>query len=836
MKKIFTFGLLALLAFAAFYLIRFGSLIGESKMVEEPLQVTFRALEPVPLEGSEPIPEFRITEAALSESDTADEAAAPIEQTTCHVRFVDPDGFPVRGVKAYFHRHEDTAALSNGLGDASVSKAVGVRNSYLGRGLSYSHPDFAPGRVDAKIPAGVETQLGEVTLLPAGSVEVLVLDPEGAPLAGAWVQWTEHGAHGQMHSRLEERRLDATRDGLKRAQVRIPRFTRAGQRLDHEEVPLTNDRGITYLNRIPEGQIRLWAGAKEMGAVWSSPVEIRRGMMTSQVTLTLGVINFNNFIRVHVLRPDGEPCAHVQLKHEYRTPFSSGSGSTSLDEAGFGVLACDSKRTYDLRANDRRGRYASVRYEGAEGGDDLVLQLTEAQFTELRITVENGPMQTLSVDVLDNDHGYLPGLKNIDPLGETQRLALPTEDFMLVVKAAGHEALELGPFPGLETPKEISIHLKAIPTISGRVLANGEPLGEARVELYKIRDFEGRVNGYSTRVASSTKANGVSRGNGTFELTLRASGRYFLRVEAPGYAPFEQGPFGIDVDEGLTGLEANLTPGGTIEGQVLGLAENAGHIVVASRGDGKASTTRSAGDGSFRFERLTPGPWYVGFAEEEISPRSTSGSSSSDPFQESQIKVNCTVVEGQITKHTLLLPDANSNLLEGTLMLDGLPASGWVASIRKGSALTMTSGRAVECEVGSDGAYRLQAPEAGAYTLVLRHPNSMVMLTTSVDIGGAPATRKWAFQTGALRLTQMAPASAENPVVTMVRGTHGSMNLLIAPRPDAAGPVLIGGIPIMPSELIQLDFSGFGDPFTGGKVLAAIELLPGETLEVAVPK
>ena len=825
MKKTFILGLLALLAFAAFYLNLFGSLIGESKMVEEPLQVTFRALEPAPLEGSEPISEVRITEAALSESDTADEAAAPLEQTTCRVRFVDPDGFPVSGVKAYFHRHEDTATLSNGLGDVSVSKVVGVRNSYLGWGLSYSHPDFATGRVAAQIPAGVETHLGEVMLLPAGSVEVLVLDPEGAPLAGAGVQWTELGAHDQMQSQLEEERLDATAAGLNWNKV----FSR-------QEVPLTNDRGITYLNRIPEGQIRLWAGAKGMGAVWSSPVEIRRGMMTSQVTLTLGVINFNNFIRVHVLRPDGEPCAHVQLKHEFRTPFRSGRGSRDLNEAGFGVIACDSKRTYDLRVNDRLGRYASVRYEGAEGGDDLVLQMTEAQFTDLRITVDNGPLQTLSVDVLDNDHGYLPGLKNIDPLGETQRLALPTEDFMLVVKAAGHEALELGPFPGLETPKEISIHLKAIPTISGRVLANGQPLGEAKVELYKIRDSEGTVNGYSTRVDHSAKANGVSRGNGTFELTLRASGRYFLRVEARGYAPFEQGPFGIDVDKGLADLEANLTPGGTIEGQILGLAGNAGHIVVASRGDGKASTTRSAGDGSFQFERLTPGPWYVGFAEEEISPRSTSGSSSSDPFQESQIDVNCTVLEGQITKHTLLLPDANSNLLEGTLMLDGLPASGWVASIRRGGVLDLSSGRTIECEVGSDGAYRLQAPEEGAYTLVLRHPNSILILTTTVDIGVAPATCKWAFQTGALRLTQMVPTSAENPVVTMVRGTHGSMNLLIAPRPDAAGSILIEGIPIMPSELIRPDVSGFGDPFTGGKVLAAIELLPGETLEVAVPK
>ena len=37
----------------------------------------------------------------------------------------------------------------------------------------------------------------------------------------------------------------------------------------------------------------------------------------------------------------------------------------------------------------------------------------------------------------------------------------------------------------------------------------------------------------------------------------------------------------------------------------------------------------------------------------------------------------------------------------------------------------------------------------------------------------------------------------------------------------------------MVEEPLQVSF---GDPFTGGKVLAAIELLPGETLDVAVPR
>jgi hypothetical protein len=78
----------------------------------------------------------------------------------------------------------------------------------------------------------------------------------------------------------------------------------------------------------------------------------------------------------------------------------------------------------------------------------------------------------------------------------------------------------------------------------------------------------------------------------------------------------------------------------------------------------------------------------------------------------------------------------------------------------------------------------------------------------------------------------------ENPVMIFVRGTQGGITLLVAPEPGAEGSVLIEGIPVIPAELILLDrrdLTAGTNPLEAGKVLAGIELVPGETVEVAVP-
>ena len=104
------------------------------------------------------------------------------------------------------------------------------------------------------------------------------------------------------------------------------------------------------------------------------------------------------------------------------------------------------------------------------------------------------------------------------------------------------------------------------------------------------------------RVSSHSWASGRSDAEGAFVLTLRNEGEFYLRAEAEGFAPAEQGPWPIDPQRGLAGLSVELTRGGTIEGSVYGAEQVAGRIVAISRGDAHAQTTRTDGEGRYRFE------------------------------------------------------------------------------------------------------------------------------------------------------------------------------------------------------------------------------------------
>ena len=116
----------------------------------------------------------------------------------------------------------------------------------------------------------------------------------------------------------------------------------------------------------------------------------------------------------------------------------------------------------------------------------------------------------------------------------------------------------------------------------------------------------------------------VTGAEGAFVATLRTAGEFVVRVEHAGFAPAEIGPFAIDPERGLDGIEAVLDQGGSIAGEVRSAAGPvAGAIVGVSRGDGHAVTQRSGVDGAFRFDRLMPGPWTVQLVEEDIAPMST---------------------------------------------------------------------------------------------------------------------------------------------------------------------------------------------------------------------
>ncbi|HIG86454.1 MAG TPA: carboxypeptidase regulatory-like domain-containing protein [Planctomycetes bacterium] len=844
MKQVFVFvsilaalALVGILGLKGIGLVR--SLVGGVKVVEEPLQVSFDPLEGPVLDELVGVPEARVVEAAASGEvpEDADDAAP---RSIGLLRFVDPDGFPVSGVKVNFYRQESGAVLSDSMGKALVRSEGDPKHPFRNHGLSYSHPDFADGAIGGNLSPGVETDFGEVILKPAGSVEVIVLDPTGAPFEGARVQWSTFGAFDQRLEKLERQQVSATAQLLEGSRMRISQGGNDSQAYNFEEIALTNARGLTRLHKIPEGEIRLWAGGGEHQVVWSPSVEIRRGMLTHDVVLTLGVLNREDFIRVTIVDPNGDPIGLARLESEYSSMMGSGSGSTTVNNEGVAVIGYRPRQPRDLHATDGKGRYGDASRKGVVGGEEVVLQLSEPAFMELHITTESGILDGLKVSIYDAESGeHLTFMRNLQPGASTQRLSLPSEDFVLRVSASGHEELEVGPFKGRAAPKETSIHLGAIPGVRGLVLAAGRPVKGASVELYKLSENRRTVNGFPSRVISSPSTSGTTDASGAFALTLRASGHYYLRVEAEGYAPGEQGPFQIDADEGLGDLQVDLSAGGAIEGRLFGPGGIGGHIVAISRGDAKATTTRSKSDGSFRFDGLIPGAWWVGLHDEAISSGRTSSSSSGRAFRESDIKVNCTVIEGQVTQFTLTLSVPGTNLVEGSLMLDGKPASEWSAALtEEEGAGGLSSGGLPTCTLSADGSFKLQVKQKGTYQLLLRRTNPLVLLYSTVSIGGAPVTRHLEFQTGSLHLTGLPRMTRENPVMIFVRGTQGGITLLVAPEPGAEGSVLIEGIPVIPAELILLDrrdSTAGTNPLEAGKVLAGIELVPGETVEVAVP-
>ena len=160
---------------------------GDADLRETPLELTYRPLEPTLMqptrvEPSADGPQRTVVEAAAPREES-EPAAAPVGSGV-RMRFVDPSGVPVAGVRLQIEGRGETSALSDRLGFAEVWS----RNRGLRRRLIYEHPAFASGERRANLKPGHLAELGDVVLTPAGAITVCVQDPRGVPIEGAWVE------------------------------------------------------------------------------------------------------------------------------------------------------------------------------------------------------------------------------------------------------------------------------------------------------------------------------------------------------------------------------------------------------------------------------------------------------------------------------------------------------------------------------------------------------------------------------------------------------------------------------------------------------------------------
>src|SRR5262249_47972458 len=136
-------------------------------------------------------------------------------------------------------------------------------------------------------------------------------------------------------------------------------------------------------------------------------------------------------------------------------------------------------------------------------------------------TREGEALPDFSASILsaDKKRTIRPGALEAHAEGKVS-LLLPDEPFVVDVRARGHGHAALGPWSPGDAPAKASCKLHTLPGVRGQVFADGEPLANARVELYEMADEHTRIeqNGFLTRLHPEPEDTTSSDEQGYFQL------------------------------------------------------------------------------------------------------------------------------------------------------------------------------------------------------------------------------------------------------------------------------------------------------------------------------
>jgi hypothetical protein len=721
-------------------------------------------------------------------------------------RCIDQAGFGIADVVV---SSPGSKALTQGDGRFELAIDLGqrVQRSYY---VTLELAGFGGYGAEVVVQAGERTDMGEVLLRQRGTVSGTVFDASGAPLGDAKLQVEES-----------------------LAVVQGSKFTGA----DHP-VLMTNCEadGTFRVVDVPSGDIRLWAGKEGMAWTPSDPIEVPAGGEVHDVELTVHPLAPEDTIGLLIVDPTGEPVPFAHVTFRYNARFRSGMGTANADKHGRLVKFLDVRATHSFLASDPDGEHRSTLVENVPpGARDLIVQLGAYKSFVLRVRDAAGePVRTFRtrLDMVGSSLSTPEAVLRKQELGVADA-SLPPQDFKLTIEAEGFRLVELGPYAPPTTPPVIEVVLERMPAMRGRITFAGTPVANASVSLHESRPTGSLVvNGFPARSERQASASGMTDATGHFALTLRQAGEYLLRAEAKGFAPAESGPFSLDPTSGTEGLNAVLVRGGAIAGRVIVYADQdaRGVIVGASRGDGFAVTHRADANGTFLFERLTPGKWMVEVRAEEIHTSSTS-SSSNDSEELHAVPWNCEVADGRTTHYDLDERLMHQATLRGQLVLGEVDVAGWRAELQAvegGSAAKTAS-------LDGDGRFVIAMPAAGAHTLSIQssvgqHSFVNVYDKVVLDFGD----NSWNFQesTGTLE-GQLGPGHL--PASTHLALHIGADN---RPRfsfnliPSSDGSFEVQGVPSGPATLTWL---GLDETSEGSNGSRTITVAPDDTTVVTVP-
>ncbi|MEM9380825.1 MAG: sigma-70 family RNA polymerase sigma factor [Planctomycetota bacterium] len=743
-----------------------------------------------------------VTPAALAAEAAAD---APPATSRATMRFVDPDGVPLAGVEVRARSRGGVSAVSGADGRATLD--LRFEGPFLEGRLRVAGAGIASNVLQAPGRPGETSDLGDIVLLPGGSISGVVVDEDGQPLEDVRV-WVEGRAEREPSG----------------GGVQVYRSTGHGAVEER-----TDAAGRFRLDGVLAGDVRIEVATDDdLREATSGRVEVRPGRVSAGLEIVAGTVDPRRRIEGVVVDEEGEPVEHAVLRVRWKTLLMGGSTTamTRGDGSFRALVRAGARADLEVRATDERP--ATARLERVRGGThDLRIVLRAPRTVAVRALRADGSpalRATVLARTRDGERGVAAEAE-----GDGFRLRVPDRPFRVVVRADGHrEATSERIEPGA-LPEVVELALRSMPVLTGRVTSGGEPLAGARVEVREVARGPVRVAGLPSLVEPHPIATATTGEDGVFEVTLRASATVVVRATAQGLAPAELGAARYDVRAGRADADLALTPGGSIEGVVQdgdGLRQV--RVVLASRGDGEIRTVRTDADGAYRIDHLTPGPWMVRLTSRMMEGGGSSSSSSwGAPFR--SFEPDLVVTEGRVTRHDVPTGAlAPSVAIRGTVAFEGLDASRLRVRLIGYEAFGAGDVGAAPTRVAPDGTFEVRGGGPGVYALVLVDGDfddaDALRFVARLQLGAGETPFALAGSFGSIRAGDGAERAMER---LLWRGPDGVAAIAPLPAEGEATRFPAGTVQRVGAEAVLL-----GD-LDAVDVLESATLAPGGTVELA---
>jgi protocatechuate 3,4-dioxygenase beta subunit len=639
---------------------------------------------------------------------------------------VDAEGQPIVGAQGELEREGDRGATDWTITPRLLS-ATSDREGKLVWRHSAAARYFLTVRAEDRIPVrlpGVAVSekaesgdgvvdLGTVRMVPGITVEGVVVDPGGSPLASAEVRVVhENEPHEMWRIFARPPAAISGEDG----HFRITGLA-AGERID-----LSAER---------EG----WS-SEALGLVMPPSNPVRLAMRR------LG--------RVHgrVVDPTGKGLAGATVVAGGKTSTSDETGGFSLADIPAGVGGIEASLEGWLPAKHEIDLSTGKEVEAG----DLILR--PASVVHGTVTDSDGnPLDLVTVEVSWSER--LPAWRDHDRVSEVTdgdgkyRMAA-VEPGLRTVRATSEDGRHAG--RQIEVGKgdnEVDLILARGAEVSGIVLAaDGGPLGAVSLRL-------------SSRSGDLTRET-RSDPDGHFEIADVPDGAYALRAEQQGYSPATLEPVVI-ASAPVSGLEVRLRRGGVVTGSLLGLKpDELGHVEVLAHGPTWPLRSGTIDpQGHYRVDGLAPGEWTlrasISLTGRQARGRITIGGEGDQQALDLDFGKGLTL-SGRVTKGGA--PQANIGVIargqltvaggaamtdaDGHYRIEGLERGSYEVIVLAGGARAAPSRKQVSLD--ADNELDIDLPTGGIHGRVLASedgspiPGAVVTLSDDDDTEGLDVT------------------------------------------------------------------------------------------------